>query len=158
MQQFYQFVASPIGMLEVCASDSSITAISFVECDKHTEAFPNDLTDEACAQLEAYFEKRLSKFDLPLQANGTDFQRKVWAALMDIPYGNTASYADIAKSLQNPNAVRAVGMANGRNPIAIVVPCHRVIGSDNSLTGYASGVERKQFLLKLEGAQGVLWV
>lgn len=156
MQQYKEYVASPVGTLEVCASGSSITAISFVE-HNDTEVVSNTLTNEACAQLSAYFEKRLSQFDLPLQATGTDFQHKVWKALMDIPYGSTASYADIAKLLQNPNAVRAVGMANGRNPIAIVVPCHRVIGSNNSLTGYAGGLERKQFLLKLEGAQGVLW-
>ena len=112
---------------------------------------------EACKQLNGYFSGTLTQFDLPLAAKGTPFQHQVWQALGEIKYGDTASYADIANAIENPKAVRAVGMANGKNPIAIVVPCHRVIGSNNTLTGYAGGLSRKQFLLNLEGAQGVLW-
>ena len=120
-------------------------------------AYSNEITDEACRQLKAYFEGELREFDLPLAPKGTVFQNQVWRALQQVKYGETASYLDIAKAIGNPKAVRAVGMANGRNPIAIVVPCHRIIGSNKSLTGYAGGLPRKQYLLNLEGAQGVLW-
>jgi methylated-DNA-[protein]-cysteine S-methyltransferase len=100
--------------------------------------------------LEGYFAGTLREFDLELAPGGTEFQERVWAELRRIPYGQTISYGELARRLGNPRAVRAVGRANGRNPIAIVVPCHRVIGSDGSLTGYAGGIERKRFLLELE--------
>ncbi|MFZ8199583.1 methylated-DNA--[protein]-cysteine S-methyltransferase [Alteromonas portus] len=121
------------------------------------QAYSNAITDEACRQLSAYFDGKLNEFDLPLSAKGTAFQHSVWDALQQVKYGETASYLDIANAIGNPKAVRAVGMANGRNPIAIVVPCHRIIGSNKTLTGYAGGLPRKQYLLNLEGAQGVLW-
>lgn len=121
------------------------------------QACNNAITDEACRQLMAYFDGKLCEFDLPLALKGTAFQHQVWGALQKVKYGETASYLDIAKAIGNANAVRAVGMANGRNPIAIVVPCHRIIGSNKTLTGYAGGLSRKQYLLNLEGAQGVLW-
>lgn len=123
----------------------------------HPRSRTNAITDEACRQLEAYFDGQLHEFDLPLAPKGTEFQNQVWRALQQVKYGETASYLDIAKAIGNPKAVRAVGMANGRNPIAIVVPCHRIIGSNRTLTGYAGGLPRKQYLLNLEGAQGVLW-
>lgn len=123
----------------------------------HPRSRTNAITDEACRQLEAYFDGQLHEFDLPLAPKGTEFQSQVWRALQQVKYGETASYLDIAKAIGNPKAVRAVGMANGRNPIAIVVPCHRIIGSNRTLTGYAGGLPRKQYLLNLEGAQGVLW-
>lgn len=148
--------ASPQGLIEITATDKGISAITFVD-KSQGRATPNHLSERAKVQLAAYFDGSLTQFDLPFDTKGTDFQRAVWKALCDIPYGETASYADIANKLNNPKAVRAVGMANGRNPIAIVVPCHRVIGSNRTLTGYAGGLERKQYLLKLEGAQGVLW-
>ena len=103
-------------------------------------------------QLEEYFAGERRRFDLPLDLRGTDFQQRCWQALLKIPYGETRSYADIARAIGQPSAVRAVGLANGQNPVAIVVPCHRVIGSDGSLTGYGGGLEIKRKLLELEGA------
>lgn len=105
---------------------------------------------EALRQLGAYFSGRLTAFDLPLSMKGTDFQRRVWRALLQIPYGETCSYAELARAIGAPAAVRAVGAANGRNPIAIVVPCHRVIGANGKLVGYGGGLPMKQMLLRLE--------
>jgi methylated-DNA-[protein]-cysteine S-methyltransferase len=154
------YLESPQGLIEIAATSKGISAIAFVDSangDVDGGVTSNDFTEAAKVQLADYFNGSLTQFDLPFDAKGTAFQQAVWKALCDIPYGETASYADIANKLNNPKAVRAVGMANGRNPIAIVVPCHRVIGSNKTLTGYAGGLERKQYLLKLEGAQGVLW-
>jgi len=106
--------------------------------------------DSAQRQLDAYFLRQITTFDLPLGLEGTPFQLRVWSALLKIPYGETRSYAQLAAALDNPSATRAVGAANGRNPISIVVPCHRVIGADGSLTGFGGGIERKKFLLSLE--------
>jgi methylated-DNA-[protein]-cysteine S-methyltransferase len=108
----------------------------------------------AADQLAAYFAGELTTFELPLHPVGTDFQLAVWAALRHIPYGQTRSYGDIARAIDRPSAVRAVGLANGRNPISIIVPCHRVIGADGSLTGYGGGLGRKRFLLDLERRGG----
>ena len=105
----------------------------------------------AARQLLEYLEGKRTEFDLPLDPRGTAFQCRVWTALAALPYGETSSYADIARSIGRPKAVRAIGLANGANPVAIVVPCHRVIGADGSLAGYGAGVERKRWLLKLEG-------
>ena len=105
-------------------------------------------------QLDEYFAGERSVFELPLGGAGTPFQRRVWAALAEIPYGETISYGELARRIGKPAAVRAVGLANGRNPISIVVPCHRVIGADGALTGYGGGVERKRYLLELEAASG----
>jgi methylated-DNA-[protein]-cysteine S-methyltransferase len=107
---------------------------------------------EARRELLAYFDGTLREFRIPLAPNGTEFQRRVWTALTHIPYGTTISYADLARRLGNLMAVRAVGAANGRNPIPIIVPCHRVIGSDGSLTGFGGGLDRKRWLLHHEGA------
>lgn len=104
----------------------------------------------AAAQLSEYFAGRLTSFDLPVTMTGTAFQRLVWSALLDIPYGTTVSYGELAAAIGRPSAARAVGLANGRNPVSIIVPCHRVLGSDGSLTGYGGGLERKQYLLALE--------
>jgi methylated-DNA-[protein]-cysteine S-methyltransferase len=113
---------------------------------------PDDpLILEAAAQLDDYFAGRRDRFELPLDLHGTPFQRAVWAALLDIPRGRTCSYGDIARLVGSPQAVRAVGVAVGRNPVGIIVPCHRVIGRDGTLTGYAGGLDRKQALLRLEG-------
>jgi methylated-DNA-[protein]-cysteine S-methyltransferase len=111
----------------------------------HTSPF-----DIAKAQLAAYFEGRLTRFDLPLSLQGTPFQRLVWQALQEIPYGVTISYGDLARRVGNPNGSRAVGLANGHNPISIIVPCHRVIGSNGKLTGYGGGLPRKAALLDFE--------
>ena len=115
------------------------------------------LIREAFSQVESYLSRRLKKFDVPLEMHGTDFQKEVWNALLSIPYGSTASYKDVALMTGNSKAMRAVGMANNRNPIAIIVPCHRVIGSDGSLVGYAGGVELKRTLLEIESPQGKLF-
>ena len=106
-------------------------------------------------QLSEYFDGERLDFDVPLAMTGTPFQRRVWDALREIPYGETATYGELAQRLGRPSASRVVGLANGRNPIAVIVPCHRVIGSDGSLTGYGGGLERKSFLLQLEAARGV---
>src|SRR3546814_10405807 len=111
----------------------------------------NAVLRETGAQLEAYFTGALQAFDLPLKPIGTAFQREVWSTLAEIPYGQTWSYGDVARRIGKPQAVRAVGAANGRNPIPIVVPCHRVIGADGSLTGFGGGLPAKQLLLTLEG-------
>jgi len=108
----------------------------------------------AQAQLDEYFRGERHEFDLPLAAQGTEFQQQVWQSLTQIPYGTTMSYGDLARKLGNPDATRAVGLANGKNPISIIVPCHRVIGADGSLTGFGGGVGRKRFLLDLEATHG----
>jgi len=107
---------------------------------------------DVVAQLDAYFAGELLEFDVAMDMEGTDFQRRVWAGLCDIPYGETISYGELAGRVGNPNASRAVGLANGRNPVAIIVPCHRVIGADGSLTGYGGGLDRKVWLLDHERA------
>ncbi|TAL08984.1 MAG: methylated-DNA--[protein]-cysteine S-methyltransferase [Porticoccaceae bacterium] len=111
---------------------------------------PSPLIREAVRQLRAYFAGRLTRFELPLNPAGTAFQKSVWQALLAVPHGATASYGEIAAAVGNPRASRAVGLANGRNPIAIVVPCHRIIGRDGSLTGYGGGLDRKRWLLAHE--------
>ena len=113
------------------------------------------LIKEAHQQLSEYLKGERKSFDLPLRMKGTDFQQRVWNALLDIPYGETRSYKQIAEAIGNPKAVRAVGMANNRNPLLIVVPCHRVIGADGKLVGYGAGIEKKEFLLRLESRGGV---
>ena len=145
---FIDHLDTPIGALQIIADDNAVLSIHFVERLKNVTS--NTLTDLAKAQLLQYFEGTLEQFDLPMKPVGTDFQQTVWQALTKIPYGRTGSYADIAKVIDNPRAVRAVGAANGKNPMTIVVPCHRIIGSDGSLTGYASGVKRKAWLLNHE--------
>jgi methylated-DNA-[protein]-cysteine S-methyltransferase len=111
--------------------------------------------DDAVEQLDAYFAGELTEFDLELDLDGTAFNRQVWTALRDIPYGETRSYGDIARVIGSPGASRAVGAANGRNPIAIVIPCHRVIGASGALTGYGGGLDRKRQLLELEATRSV---
>jgi methylated-DNA-[protein]-cysteine S-methyltransferase len=150
-------VGSPVGRLFIAASDAGLRVIE-TERPRHAamrgpdwEEGDSPILAELRRQLDAYFAGKLRDFDLPLDPQGTDFQQKVWRALRDIPYGEACSYLDIARRLGDPNATRAVGAANGRNPISIVVPCHRVIGADGSLTGYGGGLGMKRFLLELEG-------
>jgi methylated-DNA-[protein]-cysteine S-methyltransferase len=149
---------SPIGPLTIVAQDGAITAL-YMDAQRHApgpEAFglPGDPAEEpfatAAAQLADYFAGRRTGFDLPLALAGTAFQRKVWRGLLAIPYGQTVSYGELARRIGSPAASRAVGLANGKNPVAIVVPCHRVIGADGSMTGYGGGLNRKRFLLALE--------
>lgn len=143
------YCSSPIGLVEVRSDDTGVKAITFVE----NEQFPineTPLNTLTIKQLLDYFGKKRTTFDLPLSMEGTPFQIRVWNALLEIPFGKTTSYLALSQKLGDVKAIRAVGTANGRNPFAIVVPCHRVIGSDGSLTGYAGGLERKRFLLDLE--------
>lgn len=151
-------IPSPVGPLLLVAGDAHLRAIWFstprhpLPRDIVMKEGENDVIRETRAQLDAYFAGTRRTFDLPLQPVGTPFQREVWTMLARIPYGDTWSYGDVAHRIGKPAAVRAVGAANGRNPIPIVVPCHRVIGADGSLTGFGGGLPTKQFLLALEGA------
>lgn len=145
---------SPIGMLSLFCNGSAITKISLSETEHfpgYTEQVPDCIKD-AAAQLTDYFFGRLQTFRFPMAPGGTPFQQQVWNALCKIPYGQTRSYGEIARSIGKPGAARAVGMANHCNPILIAIPCHRVIGTDGSLTGYGAGLKNKEFLLTLEGS------
>jgi methylated-DNA-[protein]-cysteine S-methyltransferase len=137
--------------MEIKVTDGVITSVEFVE-EVREEERPGPIAEEAIRQLSAYFEGTRRDFDLPISPQGTEFQRLVWQHLLDIPYGQIISYQDLAKAIGKPEAIRAVGAANGQNPISVVVPCHRVLGSDGSLTGYGGGLWRKEWLLKHEGA------
>lgn len=143
-------LVSPAGTLEIQASAQGINQVSFIDSSEKT-ARPNEHTTACKQQLEEYFAGTRREFGLTLDAQGTDFQQQVWQYLQTIPFGRSCSYQDIADALHNPKAVRAVGAANGKNPVGIIVPCHRVIGSNGTLTGYAGGLERKAWLLKHEG-------
>ncbi len=147
---FVSQLQTDIGYLRLYANDSAMTEIRFFE--DAIDEIENSVTRDAKAQLAAYFKKKLKAFDLPLAPKGTDFQKRVWAQLLTVPHGEVVSYLDIANQLGKPTACRAVGAANGKNPISIVIPCHRIIGSSGKLTGYAGGLPRKSFLLTLEGA------
>ncbi len=148
---YSETMQSPIGLLEIRATAKGISYVEFCDTETVEEGQSNALTARCKKQLQEYFSSKRSSFDLPLDPEGTAFQKSVWHCLGKIPFGESVSYRDIADCIANPKAVRAVGAANGRNPISIIVPCHRVIGSNQSLTGYAGGLERKAWLLKHEG-------
>lgn len=147
-------IESPIGNIRISADDDGLTELRFCEQPVAGEC-SNRWVAAAIEQLGDYFAGSRAEFDVPLKPTGTDFQKKIWHQLMTVDCGATASYGDIAKAIGKPTASRAVGAANGRNPIAIIVPCHRIIGSSGKLTGYAGGLERKQWLLAHEQAMGV---
>ncbi|MGF1680241.1 methylated-DNA--[protein]-cysteine S-methyltransferase [Photobacterium minamisatsumaniensis] len=144
-----QLINSPIGWLNIIADDMSVSMIEF-DAQPDQPQSPNTMTKRCCDQLAEYFAGERTGFDVPLKMQGTDFQRTVWQALNSVGYGDTCSYGDIANLIGNPKAVRAVGAANGKNPIPIIVPCHRVIGSSGKLTGYAGGLDMKIWLLAHE--------
>jgi len=151
---YIEYMDSPVGEIEITASDTGICGVAFVTKSKlSTDANhrSNQWTQSCRLQLNDYFSGSRKSFDLVLEQHGTPFQKQVWQALLTIPFGQLASYRDMAQLINNPKAVRAVGAANGKNPISIIVPCHRVIGSNGTLTGYAGGLERKQWLLQHEG-------
>ncbi len=157
---FSKEIDSPVGKLRLVASDAGLAAILWENDDpaRVRLAGPLERDDhpvllETARQLREYFNGQRTKFDLKLDFSGTQFQKSVWSALLTIPYGETRSYSQIARQIGRPAAVRAVGAANGRNPISIVAPCHRVIGSTGELTGFAGGLETKAFLLAHEGPQ-----
>lgn len=141
---------TPIGILEICVTEQNIVSVYFLESnpDKNSQISPP--LENCIQQLDEYFHHKRQKFDLPLMPQGTSFQKLVWEKLLEIPYGRTSSYLDIAKQIGNPKAIRAVGGANGKNPIAIIIPCHRVIGASGKLIGYGGGLWRKEWLLKHE--------
>lgn len=150
---FIQHYHTPVGAIEIRASETAIEAVLFYDTLASTEN-PNALTKLCAGQLDRFFAGTLKNFDLPLLQPGTMFQQKVWKELENIAYGKTISYMDLAKKLGDPKCIRAAGTANGRNMIAIIVPCHRVIGSNNKLVGYAGGLWRKQWLLEHENKYG----
>lgn len=139
-----------IGLVAIEDNGTEITDVNVVSEDQIDEMNETELLKKAAMQLNEYLEGKRNSFDLPLKPKGTEFQKKVWAALCDIPYGETRSYKQIAEAVDNPKGCRAVGMANNKNPIMIFIPCHRVVGSDGSLTGYAGGLDMKEKLLSLE--------
>ncbi|TND09730.1 MAG: methylated-DNA-protein-cysteine S-methyltransferase [Bacteroidetes bacterium] len=148
--KYTAFVPSPVGYLKVEGDTRSVTAVVFCEEPGTQSAELPAHILETIRQLEAYFNGATGDFNLPLAQPGTDFQQKVWAELVRIPFGKTISYLELSKRIGDVKAIRAAGLANGKNNIAIIVPCHRVIGSDGSLTGYAGGLWRKEWLLRHE--------
>jgi methylated-DNA-[protein]-cysteine S-methyltransferase len=160
MKLHFTRFASPVGALKLVATDSALVAVAWrdqragqVPVESAVEAGAHPVLDATARQLEQYFAGERREFDLPLQLMGTDFQRRAWEALLTIPFGETRTYADMARQIGQPTAVRAVGAANGRNPLSIVVPCHRVIGSSGALTGFGGGLDAKVRLLALEAPQ-----
>ncbi len=157
---FFKFVSSPVDELKLVASDKGLTAIVWADKQPNKTKVPlarenpkHPMLLRTEKQLSEYFAQKRTKFDLPLDLQGTDFQKKVWKALLNIPYGKTVSYADVAQKIGKPKAVRAVGNANNRNPICIVAACHRVVSSSGALTGYAGGLDTKAALLTLESVR-----
>jgi methylated-DNA-[protein]-cysteine S-methyltransferase len=155
MTMYFGTMESPIGELMLISDGKALTGL-YMENEKHLARRAKAVRDDAklkqpMAQLKAYLAGKLREFDLPLAASGTAFQQLVWRELCAIPYGETISYGELARRIGQPTAARAVGLANGQNPISIVVPCHRVIGADGSLTGYGGGLPRKRWLLAHEG-------
>jgi methylated-DNA-[protein]-cysteine S-methyltransferase len=155
---YQAFVQVENTILKIETDDVSVKAISFVKNIKENSPEAPPILKDAVIQLEKYLLGKLQEFELILNPDGTDFQKKVWNTLLTIPYGATCSYADMANSLGDPKVIRAAASANGKNPIAIVIPCHRVIGTNGSLTGYAGGLDNKRLLLDLENkvANGVM--
>lgn len=143
-----RLIDSPVGQLLLRAENGALTGVLFGGGTNVCEEDP--ILEQAAAELAEYFSGKRRTFTVPVRLTGTDFQKQVWAALQEIPYGATATYGEIAQKIGRPQACRAVGMANHRNPVSIIVPCHRVIGSSGALTGYGGGLEAKAFLLALE--------
>ena len=161
MAEAHRTIASPVGDLVLTVTETGLTGVYFPTSRHHLAVSSpsregrggtNDLLNRVEAQLKEYFAGKRTTFDLPLEPSGTDFQLNVWGLLRKIPYGVTTSYGELARRLGDPKASRAVGAANGANPIPIIVPCHRVVGSKGELTGFGGGIERKRWLLEHEGA------
>lgn len=145
------YFSSPIGVLGIASDGQKITSILFLDdFNQKVSSTEIGVVNDCIVQLEEYFEGKRKEFDLPLNPAGSEFQLRVWDKVLEIPYGETTTYGLISKLLGDPKLSRAVGLANGANPIPIIIPCHRVIGSDGSLTGYAGGLDRKKWLLKHE--------
>lgn len=153
----YKIITSPVGHLKIVTNDKSLLAVLWdnekpnrVKLEQMEEKKSHPLILETEKQLNEYFHNQRKNFDLPIEPKGTSFQQNVWALLNQISYGNTCTYKDIAQQMNQPNAVRAVGTAIGRNPISIIIPCHRVIATNGGLAGFAGGLDRKKTLLDLE--------
>ncbi|MDB5284943.1 MAG: cysteine methyltransferase [Bacteroidota bacterium] len=149
-QQFTTSFTSPIGIIEISGTSDFISEVMFVDEAGETEEVP-EILSQCKTELQEYFAGKRKEFTITTDPDGTDFQKSVWAELCKVGYGDKASYLRIANMLKNPGAVRAVGLANGNNPVAIIIPCHRIIGENGKLTGYAGGLWRKKWLLELEG-------
>ena len=147
--RFERVIDTPVGKLTLCADEAGICEVKFGAQSSRADA--SELLDQAQRELEEYFAGRRRVFSVPLSIHGTPFQEKVWRALMEIPHGETVSYGELARRVGNPKACRAVGMANHVNRIPIIIPCHRVVGANGRLTGYAGGLEIKRILLETEG-------
>lgn len=146
---YYSYCSCPVGIVEISASDTGLESIDFVkEADQNKQS--NHITESVKIQIDQYFAGTRTAFDIEIEFRGTDFQKKVWRALKDIPYGHTASYRELAENINCSKGFRAVGNANNKNRYAIVVPCHRVIGSNGNLVGYAGGLDIKKFLIEHE--------
>ncbi len=150
MEKLFLYENTPVGDIYIGEEGGCITRVTWGQLPKEWKKEETALIRRCKEELDEYFVGKRRDFDLPLAPKGTEFQKRVWECLRNIPYGETRSYKDIAIAAGSPKGFRAVGMANNRNPIAIIVPCHRVVGSDGKLVGYASGVEKKTFLLELE--------
>lgn len=157
MSLFYNEMHSNVGTLKIVANENALVAILWekeknnrVKLQAMTKVDNHPIIQRTEKQLMEYFDKQRTSFDIPIEMNGTDFQNTIWEALSKIPYGKTLSYLQLAQKINRPKAVRALGTAIGRNPLSILIPCHRVIGSDGSLTGFAGGLDKKAFLLNLE--------
>ena len=152
MNIFKEYLTTKYGILSIEADDEAILSINFLPAGKSTDEYAqsNIFTELCVMQLKEYFSGDRRYFNFPYRLTGTDFQNEVWTEIAKIPYGETRSYKQIAEAIGNPKAVRAVGMANNRNPWLVVVPCHRVIGANGQLVGYAGGLDKKEFLLRLE--------
>lgn len=146
----YKYINSPIGWLKLIASKNSLVEILFIDRPETDSPTHNDILLRTESQLEEYFKGKRKTFEIEISANGTPFQKNVWKNVSDIRFGETTSYLEIAKQTGSEKNTRAVGMANGKNPIPIIIPCHRIIGSNGKLTGYAGGLERKRWLLQHE--------
>jgi methylated-DNA-[protein]-cysteine S-methyltransferase len=149
IKKYFGYYHSPIGILEIICSEDAVLSVMFVDKEMPVEE-NNIVLEKTVSQLDEYFNGMRKEFDLKISLDGTDFQKKVWNELLNIPYGTTLSYKELAIKIGNEKGVRAVGNANGKNMIWIIVPCHRVIGTNGSLTGYAGGLDRKQWLLEHE--------
>ena len=150
MNEVYKtYYKSPMGGIEICASEKGLLSVSFIDKEE-SKSKKNTILSKCIVQLKEYFSGNRKEFDIPLDMLGTEFQKQVWCELQNIPFGKTVSYLDIAKKVGDKNSTRAVGNANGKNPVAIIIPCHRVIGMSGKLVGYAGGIERKRWLLNFE--------
>jgi methylated-DNA-[protein]-cysteine S-methyltransferase len=161
LKLFFSYIDSPLGELELTSSDNHLLSVLFVKTEKNVldkqPVLHSEINDEAKQQLDAYFKKEITKFNLPISPAGTEFQKTVWNELIKIPFGTTISYLTLAKKLGDVNSIRAAASANGKNPITIIIPCHRVIGADGKLVGYSGDMWRKQWLLEHESKQEKLF-